>query len=391
MARTFQEIKESALASAKARDVGNYLGPGSVLFNFMNILAFEVSKLSSEIEKAEASTRLSEARGYALDKIGKDLQEPRLEEAQARFRGSDKVVRVYTADGRSFLDNGISSLSNSFRLFSDNGIEYIVNELVSFSSSNTSVWVGGRSLRAGSSGNLFKGSLIRHNIPGFNGKLIVEQGYSIYNGRDKESDDEYLLRLTQAFQAKQGGNKASIERAIRRIGGIEKFNIMEGYAGLGTVKVIVQPGLGYSVFPSTISEIVNQINSAVQNGTLVEVSNPIYLFATINATIKTSEVLNTTEKVQLRLRVTRALIEYFNTFQIGRGINLESIGSVIKSVDSRIVSFSSGPSSVDSVEITIVDGDFTFGEIISNTSGYAVNQDQLVILNLMNPLNLEII
>lgn len=393
MASIFQEVKDTLTTNLVKRNVGTYMGPGSVLSEYTSAFALEVSKLTEEYLKTEKSTRISEATGMALDRIGQELQEPRIQATPAQFRAVDRVVKIETANGLSFLENNISDLTPGLRLFSDDSTEFIVTETFLFTSTSSEVYVGARATRAGSYGNLLKGSLIRHSSPIYRDVLIVNQIHSIYNGVDRETDEAYLSRLENSFLAKRLGSVYLVEEAIRKIPGIEKFQIINQSNGLGTLLAIVQPKLGYYVYPSSINEMFVNINNIMELGSRVEIRNPNLYEVRIKSVIKTNSILNTTEKEQLKMKIKRALLARLNGVQIGESLSLLELSDIIKSTDPRITSFGNSSRLLDVVFIKFKDGDYEFEEAFESSSSSAVSVDVgcLLIPDESNPFEFEIV
>jgi hypothetical protein len=365
MATTYQQLKDTLTQNIVKRGVGNYLGEGSVLSEYLSVFSMEVFTLTQKLLDANSNLNISTARGLALDKIGEDLQEPRLNATQAQFRASDRVVRIETFNGNSFAQNGIESFSPGLRLFSTGGVEFVVTEILSFNSAANSVFVGARAVRFGSVGNLLKNSLERHSSIAYRDILRVNQIHSIYNGRDQEADDAYISRLEASFLSRRIGSSMAVEAAIRRIPGIEKFSIINQASGLGTLLAIVQPSLGYYVYPSSINEVYRNLSNMMELGSRVEIRNPKLYQTTIKTVVKTDVLLNATQKTQLKIKIEKALLESMNRMQIGQSLSLNTIASTIKLADSRVVSFGSSEDYIDSVSVLHRDGDYEFTEAYS--------------------------
>jgi uncharacterized phage protein gp47/JayE len=393
MTSIYQQVKGTLTENIVKRGVGTYMGEGSVLSEYLSTFSMEVSSLTQKILDANSNLNISSARGLALDRIGQDLQEPRLNAMQAQFRASDRVVRIETFNGNSFAQNGVESFSPGLRLFSTGSVEFVVTDILSFNSAANSVFVGARAVKFGSVGNIPKNSLERHSSILYRDVLRVNQIHSIYNGRDQEEDDSYISRLELSFLSRRIGSSMAVEAAIRRIPGIEKFSIVNQASGLGTLLAIVQPALGYYVYPSSINEIYRNLSTMMELGSRVEIRNPKLYQVTVKTIVKTDVLLNATQKTQLKIKIEKALLTSMNRMQIGQSLSLSTIADVIKSSDSRVSSFGSSEDYIDSVTVVHRDGDYEFNESYSGEMNnlILIPSDCLLIPSEITPFEIQIV
>jgi hypothetical protein len=185
----------------------------------------------------------------------------------------------------------------------------------------------------------------------------------------------------------------AVEAAIKRIPGIQKLSIINQSSGLGTILAVVQPAVGYYVYPSSINEIYRNLSNLMELGSRVQIQNPKLYQATIKTIIKTDVALNATQKIQLKIKIEKALLALMNQMQIGQSLSLYAIASAIKSEDSRITSFGNGGEYIDSVVITYRDGDYEFSETYSGAINPVVTipSDSLLIPSETTPFEIQIV
>lgn len=395
MPRTRRQIEADMVNSAINRGVASYIGEGSVMRELLGIEAYQLAELESKVEQAERNSHLSESTGSFLDRWGADLGLTRLESRRAHSRVYDLSCRFYTADGSLFntLSGGSPVISVGDRIQNTDGTQtYIVTEIPSGYETQSQAYVGIQAVEDGTKGNLKPRNLSRHFLSGYEGSVLVENRYGIYNGTNRESDSAYLLRLKQRQLELESCNETAISNKILRVAGVGKYRIIFNYGGAGNVGVIVQPALGILNTSSFLEGLRKNVEDYVPAGTNITVKNPELRYLSLETTLGLSEILNTTQKQVLINRITSKLLSYFNGLTIGDSLNLTSIENVIKTTDSRISRLGDNPKYLNTVNLSIKDGASTYTETINTrTRTVGLDIDELLVLDDTTPIVINII
>ena len=381
--RNFQEIRQDLLRAAVARGIASYVGSGGTASETLTSQAYELAKTGNEIDKALQNAFINSAYETGLDRHGSDLSLPRILQSRAFVRANDRVIRFYVEEG-NFEDNGVvaSDIVSGVQIFNQNGsVAYLVNEVQSLVDFNNAseIYVGAQAVQTGTNGNIAVDGLRKHSIS--NSKLKVTNRYAISNGRNKETDTAYKARLEDQVRALEACNDAAIRRNTFVVAGIGKINIIVGYRGAGSVGIIVQPTIGIIAVDSLLESIRQSVSGVMPHATELIVKAPELVNISIESFLRTSSILNATEKSIVINRVRQSVVAYMNDFQIGDSLIISNLADSILRADNRLVGFGSSETRPDLIRTSITDGISSYDEIIP--TGYTsidVDQDELIIL-----------
>lgn len=388
-----KDIENRLLRNAMLRNIGNYVGPGSVLGELFAITAAEISDLENRSESNLLNSRIISAKGNQLDNIGRDLQLPRNNVQNCVVYASDRNVCLYTASGVLFdsLEGGLPTISRGSVLRTRDNKSYTVIETANLSGLNKA-YIGVRGLDQGTSGNVNKGEISIHSISGYETSILVTNEYSIYNGTDRETDDAYRLRLLNRFSSFVNGTQSSVQNEILKLPGVGRFKIINNYKGSGTIGVVLQPTLGIRFNASQLMLLKNRISSFISSGTDVYVINPLYKHFFMSTDIVVSNTLTATQRVALKNRIRGSVLLYLNSIGIGESISRNEIKKAILKVSTDIKSVGKN-NNIDVIGYRIYGDNENYYEHILNNDINTLesDRDELFILDESNPITINIV
>lgn len=396
MSRTQREVEREMVNASIRRGVGSYIGAGSVMREMHGVGAYQVAELEAFSEANQRNSRISEASGPALDAHGRDLRVPRRDVSRAYCLRSDQNIRIFTLDGTTAfndLPGGGPSIAIGDRLTSADGTAtYLITEMPGSLTGLTEAFVGVRALTPGARGNSKPNQIVSHPYRAYQSSVGVNNKFALYNGQEREGDEDYRARLLNAFVALESCNNNAVRREMGMFAGVGKFNIVNSYNGAGTIGVIVQPTLGIANTESTLQGIRARLSQVMPNSGTVVVKSPLLKQIAIESTLRTSEPLNTTEKAAVTNRVNRALLSYFNSLSIGAEVEMYLVEQAIRGADSRIVSLGDNEDTLNVVKY-IVGDDYSSYEVVLNRDErfISIDVDELAVLATTNPVTITIV
>ena len=111
------------------------------------------------------------------------------------------------------------------------------------------------------------------------------------------------------------------------------------------------------------------------------VKNANTIAVKLRCSIKTTRVLNGTERSGLEAKVKRNLLAYFNRLAIGQAINHSSIISVIKQSDANIKNIGINNKELDQLVYRVNYSGAVFSNTIEANSNFSVEEDELIVLD----------
>ena len=380
MGRTQREVELDMERAARNRGLSQYLGAGSVSRELLGIGAYEISALESLVERARSDSRIGTATKSALDGWGEDLNTPRIQRKRADVLESDLNVRLYTSTGETFdeLEGGAPDIKAGDIVYTRNRLKsYIITQAPELSG-RSEIYLSIRAIESGLKGNTPAFSIKEHSANGYNDSVLIENKYAIYNGRETESDSEYLGRLLSAFKAFEACNSNAISNEIRKYRGIGKIEIIRAYRGAGSIAVIIQPSIGVKNNQSILDSIEASLKRVVASGTDVKVKNPILKKISINTVLGLSSIENITQKNIIINRAKGNILEYINSLQIGESVSVREIERRISNADPRVVKIGSSNKGVDEIKVSIDDGFSIYETVIDRKlSSIDIKEDEL--------------
>ena len=246
--KTAQQIYNDLASNAMSRGLGTYLGDGSVLRSLLEVIAFEIAEAELNLSKAEKNSFLSTASKGALNKHARDLGISRYTRQEATSEYSERNVEVFVKSGSTFgsLRGGIPNFTNMIISGLGNNRPYLVTAIdpTETLSDVSSIYISVKALEDGNLGNVPEFLFQEYSLTGYENLIGVRNSYSISNGRDEESDEDLLFRISNRILSLQTCNQISLESKIRELGSIGTYKILSSYQGSGTTKIVVQPKSG---------------------------------------------------------------------------------------------------------------------------------------------------
>ena len=309
-----------------------YFSDGSIARALVESTNLEISRLQDYITGAFQNAFLSSATGIYLDMWGETLGIPRIKDRRATASIQDGAVRFYCSNGT--LGSKLPHPSNSglglipsgtIISNSSNTVEFSVLEDVTFPVNAKSVFVSVSASDTGAGFNVGVNQLTVHNLNV--NDVRVTNDIAITTGTDVESDDEYRFKLARAMTSKYGSNLAAIEVASISSPSVSRSEVLQFARGAGTFDVLLIPQ-GNRVTKSAKEFTRRAIEQVSAYGISFQIREPEYV--PIKITVQLIFNTNTPEgeKINLRLQVQSAILQYIASVPLGGELVINQIRAV---------------------------------------------------------------
>jgi hypothetical protein len=335
------DIKERLLNDLYKRGVITANNSSSVVDQIMTAVSVQIARVEEESRNNLNNSRLSTARGKALDEWGVFLQLPRINPLRAKSNHVEQNVKFITRNSNTFFNifgSSIPSLVGTRIYDRTRTKEYVVTGVdpVTSDGSYNYIYVTVEASGVGAVYNLGESDLASHTIS--DARIQVVNNFPIINGRDEERDEEYLARLLVRYRSYKGSNESYINNIINKYTEIGKFKIIHNNRGICNTRLVLQPILGYTLSDNLIESIAREIRSKIPAGHSVNVTLPDLVPIIIETNIYTFTPLTASEKEILLNNVRNAIVRFFNQFPIGKNLSYSELATAVKNSDPRIKS-----------------------------------------------------
>jgi uncharacterized phage protein gp47/JayE len=335
------DIKERLLNDLYKRGVITANNSSSVVDQIMTAVSVQIARVEEESRNNLNNSRLSTARGKALDEWGVFLQLPRINPLRAKSNHVEQNVKFITRNSNTFFNifgSSIPSLVGTRIYDRTRTKEYVVTGVdpVTSDGSYNYIYVTVEASGVGAVYNLGESDLASHTIS--DARIQVVNNFPIINGRDEERDEEYLARLLVRYRSYKGSNESYINNIINKYTEIGKFKIIHNNRGICNTRLVLQPILGYTLSDNLIESIAREIRSKIPAGHSVNATLPDLVPIIIETNIYTFTPLTASEKEILLNNVRNAIVRFFNQFPIGKNLSYSELATAVKNSDPRIKS-----------------------------------------------------
>jgi uncharacterized phage protein gp47/JayE len=314
----------------------------SSMRSLMDVLAKEVSSLRESQINSFYSGQLSRARGADLDKIGQDMNLPRLQSTFASSNAREQNGAFYVDSG-TFGDLNAAAdivIPAGATVYSDERqnelgarIEYVTTSQVTLPAGDAVGYVSTKAAGAGQNFNVGAGVLRNHDFADYAlasaGGLKFTNFFAILNARSQEDDTSYRFRLTKYYDKLVSRNDTKVLVNALQIPGVINLKMIPGYYGIGTTGVVVL-GADYESSDSLVSSVQTQLNSLSIPGLNLVAVSATKVTVDLELLIGTTRNLTTAGQRQFEVEIRRVVKEFLRNIQIGGSLDLSELEVVLK-------------------------------------------------------------
>lgn len=338
----------------RLRDHSNItqLSPGAKMRLLLEVTTDEQFAQHELFDDNIAQTYIRWADGRFLDYFGDMLNIPRLQAQSAEVQVEDQNF-IFYVDGGTFgdinnqLDFTIPSgiivstpdfpteqptyAENDFRPLQDR-IEYDLLENVVCRTGQTFAYGRIRARVEGSASDVPRNVLQAHSFTAYvastQGRLRCTNKYAIATGRDRETDEAYRYRLTNAFKARERANRLAIRLASLSVPGVRDVFEFNCEQGPGTFALYVQ-----SLTPTTSPTMIRRVQEVVDNVSAIGVRPfvlapvPVGLEFVIAVNWKSNA--STSDQAKGYADIRRTIEIALDNTRIGTPIDLEGLATAV--------------------------------------------------------------
>ncbi len=281
------------------------------------------------------SLQVSQAQGAALEKLGQSKGVFKLSETFASVTRDELNTAFYVASGTfGDLNGGVSfTVPKGTKVFSaaaqndlSKVITYSLTEDVVCVNTESLAYFSAKSDASGSEFNVGASTLRKHNFSTYSSGtgLLTINFYSILNGRNRETQEQYRYRIAQLYTSIASSNQLRAQMVSLTVPGVQDTRVVEGHFGIGTVGLIVL-GAEFQSNPTLISAVQQAVDIIALPGVKVHAVAAVNALVDIEVTVKTSRTLTSAEQVRLQSNLKRLSVGYFRSRGLGATISLNEL------------------------------------------------------------------
>jgi len=332
--RTEQEMLAEAMDALIQEGSITNLSPGGRVRTLLEVMNRELGLAYRNLEFDEAMRLVSTSTGQFLDLVGELLQVNRGEPISAYSGRADQNVKFYTTGAPliTYLPSGTIPTGTTIST-SDGILSYSVSEATTFSTVQTEVYVAIEASGTGVSNNVGSYTLTEHDL-GVS-QISVTNLYSIGNGEDSESDENYRFRITNAMQAYSRANDTAIRLAALGAPGVSDVIIQNYRSGVGTVDVLVIP-VGNKVSDITMRQVKSAVGAIKASGIYVSARQPSYIPVQIAVRLDTSAAATPGQASDIKEEVVNSILRYIGQIPLGGAFILNELRERVMSTSEKI-------------------------------------------------------
>lgn len=318
--------------------------PGSKAKTLLGIIASEIESLENRSNANLILSLVTGASGPYLDFLGELLGVSRQSSSPSSASEASEIVQISTPEGLTAGDlNGGASITipgGTIVESSDGVYRYTTTGTVVFDSTESSVSVGVRSLRAGRENNIAAGTLDVLRFEGYvtfpSTQLIVQNLAAIENGSDVQLDDLYRFRIQNSFISAEKANRMAVRLAALSVPAVSDVVLLDLFRGVGTADLILDTETG-QVSPQTIEQVRSKLFDTVALGMDVRIRAPKLIGLEVTVRPRYTTGASAVQKQQANTAIRQAISNLVATVPIGGGLEINDIGFAAKEASPFIV------------------------------------------------------
>jgi uncharacterized phage protein gp47/JayE len=318
--------------------------PGSKARTLLGIMSNEIEKLSDVVSANVIVGMLSGATGPYLDYIGALVGASRGTVTSAESSEYTENVRIYCPSGETAgsMNSGKAIIipGGTFIFSSDDQFRYYTTYTVRIEPAESEIFLSVRSSEEGQAGNVSAGTLTKLTFTSYSSypsrTLLVQNRYSIDNGRVEESDQVFKYRIANAHLAAESSNMLALRSAALTVPSVSDMLFLNMYRGIGTADIILDTVTGV-VSNTSLEQVRNSISSKIAIGIDVQVRPP--RLAGIEITIRPRFAPNTSNlvKVEAANAMRQAISNLIAQIRLGGTLIVNDIAFVARNSHPSII------------------------------------------------------
>lgn len=306
--------------------------------------------------------QLSQASNNQLDNIGRGRGVARLQETFATVDKSERNLAFFTQtgtfgdlnEGSSFtIPKGTKVWTNEQQNDLGRTITYILLADVECINTENLVYASARSISSGRDSNVGASVLRNHDFASYSkgSGLQVLNFYSILNGRNRETAEQYRYRISQIYSSISSNSENKAKLIALTIPGVVDTKVIPGYFGIGTVGLIVL-GSEYQVNQTLLSLVQKQLDAAALPGVRTIALAPVTALVDFELTLYSTRVLSQVEQKRIYNTIRRLAINYLRLQGLGGTLNFIDLAKILtQELDSSVQFKSSNIETFDYIYI----------------------------------------
>ncbi len=325
----FAETEEKIFGDVMLDIVNNTVlrraSPGSKTRAVAQGLSRKMGQMYRKFDLNIALPFLDGAEGKYLDFLGDMMGVARLGEQAAKVSLAERNIKFYVETGTFGTINGgepilITAGTTVSTNPSGSGIAYTVPYNVILSPGDSSGYVAGQSIRAGSTQNVGAKQLVYHTFSNYsdaiNNTLKVTNDAEILTGQSIESDTNYKFRISNKVVTAEQANLTAIRIAALEIPGVADIVLLPFHRGIGTLDMLIKATTP-TASDGLIAAVQENIDRVTAQGIVLNVRKPRETGMSLTATLTFRRVLPGSEQQTIFTSVTNNLTDYINNLDIG--------------------------------------------------------------------------
>ena len=332
MARSYDEILET-MRNAYYQQAGvlpQRCGDTDIK---LRLLAGELYSLCTNIEWLKKQMFPTTASGSQLDLHAE-------QRGLTRLPGS-KATGLIIFSLNMPLDHDLLIPQGTVCTTADGSVNFITSQNGTISAGTTSTYISSEAQFSGKQYNVAPGA-VKSVVTSFSVGLSVQNSTPFSSGTDDESDDELRARIISHMKNISNGiNKQYYIDLARSLDGVYSAQVTEN-TNTHAVTVYVADRGGRTT-DAVLAQAAALINSNRPLGLNIQVSHPQVMNCEVTVSIKPADNYTFT---QAQNNVTEAIEDMFDDLEVGQGITLARLGSVIIGAEG-VANYSFGSSMAD--------------------------------------------
>lgn len=328
----------------------------------VNVFSEQLYNERQNVINAFNALNLSTAKGSQIDEIGAIKGIARLGETFASADKAELCFAFYVESGTFGDINSAADIiiPKGTRIWSDEAqndlgktIYYITTSEIRCLAGSSIAYGSIKAEASGSGSNVGSSVLRNHDFINYANKsgLLVINFFSILNGRNRESDDQYKYRISQFYATVASSNETKAKLLALNIPGVLDTKVINGYFGIGTVGLILL-GSEYQTNNTLINLVQNQINRIALPGVTIKVLAAVSALFDLKMTIVSRDELSNEAKSRVENTIRRVSTNYLRSKGLGGNIDFSELAQLlIQYLPNGIRLRSSGISVFDSIVI----------------------------------------
>lgn len=324
MAATYYDKLDNVIKFITDKTGISNIVPGSIAYQIAQAIAFESFQQEIKMDRMFENNSILNSVDLHLDNIGENFFGiSRKKELPPFISTSMKCLKFYVSGSRSFGSiNGNNDITIPAGTIisgttGGNAVRFSVSQTIVFPATEYEGYVNATLLQ-GPNSAIMSNVLTTHNFTNYsdyqNKSLLVTNSLPILTGREKETDEDYRYRISNALRSFNQANIDGVLAVARSVQGVSNAKCYQAQDGAGTFTLYVQ-----GITPITSDDVINDVELAI----LQECATPWcdfnvckhdYLGVSLSVEISLITTSTITNKEQFAETIKTNIESYINNF-----------------------------------------------------------------------------